>query len=85
MLHGYINVRFVGFMAVFTYTFYPLTSMVIATLIMDKINSNTLAFEYSIQQSVYMLVSLLTAGFSTLLASFLGILVLIPARKIGMS
>lgn len=97
VLYGYTSVEFVGFMVVFAYAFYPLMATVIATLMMDNINSNTPAFEYSIQQSVFMLVGLFSAGFSLFLAGFigyenviyigifLGILALVPARKMDMS
>lgn len=97
ILNGLTSTIYVGIIISFTYTFYPLMATVIATLMMDNITSNTPAFEYAIQHSVNMFVGILSAGLALFIAGFIGyagmiyvgifmgILSLIPAKKMQMS
>lgn len=97
ILNGFTDTVFVGIIISLTYAFYPLMATVMATLMMDTITSNTPAFEYAIQHSVNMFVGILTAGLALFIAGFIGysgviyvgilmgVISLIPARKMDMS
>lgn len=96
VLNGLTGTIFVGLIISFTYAFYPLGATVVATLMMDNITSNTPAFEYAIQHSVNMFIGILSVGLALFIAGFIGysgiiyigifmgIVSLIPAKKIQM-
>lgn len=69
---GFRNDIFVIGVILFSYIFYPQTATIITTLMMNKIKSNTPAFEYSIQHGLFAFAGMFSVGFSMFLAGFIG-------------
>lgn len=72
ILQGYSSVLLVAFIVTISYMFYSLVAIITTTLMMDKIKSNTPAFEYALQHSVYSFAGMLSAGGSMFVAGFIG-------------